>query len=341
MIGGAAVIIAPAGIIRRDRAPLPEVKLMEMEKGRHLRQVIESAQGHNPIRTAVVHPVDAFSLRAAIEATKAHLISPILVGPEGRIRAAAEEAHLDLSPYDIVSTEHSHAAAAQAVAMALEHKVDALVRGGLSLEELMEFVDMAQGLRSERSMSHVFAVDVPILPRPVFVTDALLNRMPTLAEKRDIIQNAIGLLHALGVAVPKVAILASQEDVTPKLPSTLDAAVLCKMAERGQITGAILDGPLAFDTAFSKEAAKAKGVLSPVAGQADIFLVPDVEAGSILVKQLEYLANAQVADIVLGGRVPVIPGTRTGDMPAYLCSCALAVAVVAHRQPALRQTKAV
>jgi len=309
-----------------------------MEKGRHYQQLILLAKDRNPIRTAIVHPVDASSLRAASEAAKAHLISPILVGPEGRIRAAAEQARLDLSPYDIISTEDSHAAAAQAVAMALDHKVDVLMRGALALDELMEFVDMAQGIRGTQRLSHVFVLDVPVLPRPVLVTDAMMHNAPSLAEKRDIIQNAIELSHALGIAAPRVAILSSQETVTPKFPSTVDAAVLCKMAERGQITGALLDGPLAFDTAFSESAAMAKGVVSLVAGQADIFAVPNVEAGSILVQELECLASAQTTDLIIGGRVPVIPVTRAGNMLAHLCSCALALLLVTHRQQALKKS---
>lgn len=323
VISGVAEVIAPTEKISRARVALPEIKLLE--KGRHYRKLIESAHGLEPLRTAVVHPVDAHSLLAAMEAAQANLIKPVLVGPEARIRAAAEQAQLDLTPYDIVSTEHSHAAAAAAVTLARERKVQALMRGSLHTHELMHFADSSPGLRTERRMSHVFALDVPSFPRPLFLTDAVLNSSPSLEDKRDIVQNAIHLAHSLGISVPKVAILSAMEMVTPKLKSTLDAAVLCKMAERGQITGGVLDGPLAFDVAISEDAAKMKGVLSSVAGQADILVAPDLEAGNILVKQLEYFAEAQVAGLVLGARVPIILVSRTENTLAHLGSCALAV----------------
>ncbi len=323
VISGVAEVIAPTEKISRQRVTLPEVKLLE--KGRHYRQLIAKTKGLEPLRTAVVHPVDAHSLLVAIAAAQANLIQPVLVGPEARIRAAAEQAAIDLTPYDIVNTEHSHAAAAEAVALARERKVDALLRGSLPTDELMHFVDSQPGLRTDRHMSHVFAVDVPSFPRPLFLTDAVLNSSPSLEEKRDIVQNAIDLAHATGIAAPRVALLSAQEMVTPKLKSTLDAAVLCKMAERGQITGGVLDGPLAFDAAVSEEAAKMKGVLSQVAGRADVFVAPDLEAGNILVKQLEYFAEAQVAGLVLGARVPIILLSRTANPLAHLGSCALAL----------------
>ena len=225
---------------------------------------------------------------------------PVLVGPEAKIRAAADQAKLDLAAYELVPTEHSHAAAAKAVAIARDRKVEALMKGSLHTDELMGAVVHEEKLRTERRMSHVFVIDAPDYPRPLFITDAAINIYPTLEDKRDIVQNAIDLAHALGIARPKVAILSAVETVTPKIKSTLDAAALCKMAERGQITGGILDGPLAFDNAVSAEAAKTKGIVSPVAGQADIFVVPDLEAGNMLAKQLEYLAEAQIAGIVLG-----------------------------------------
>jgi len=323
VISGVAEVIAPTEKISRQRVTMPEVKLLE--KGRHFRKLIEAARGLEPLRTAVVHPVDAHALLAAIEAAKANLIRPVLVGPEARIRAAAEQAQVDLTPYDIVSTEHSHEAAATAVALARERKVQALMRGSLCTDELMRFADSQQGLRTERRMSHVFALDVPSFPRPLFLTDAVLNSSPTLEEKCDIIQNAIDMARSLGISAPKVAILSAQEMVSPKLKSTLDAAVLCKMAERGQIIGGVLDGPLAFDVAVSEEAAKMKGVLSSVAGRADIFVAPDLEAGNILAKQLEYFAEAQVAGLVLGARVPIILVSRTDNTLAHLGSCALAL----------------
>jgi phosphate acetyltransferase len=215
---------------------------------------------------------------------------PVLVGPEAKIRAAAAQAELDLAPYEIVATEHSDAAAAQAVAMARAGKVEALMKGALHTEELMRaVVDHDHGLRTARRISHVYAIDAPDYPRPIFITDAAINIYPTLEEKRDIVQNAIDLVHALGIAEPRVAILSAVETVTESIRSALDAAALCKMADRGQITGGILDGPLAFDNAVSAEAAKTKGIVSPVAGRADIFVVPDLEAGNMLAKQLDIL----------------------------------------------------
>jgi len=316
-------VIAPVEKISRERITLPEVKLLE--RGRHYRQLIARTKGLGPIPTAIVHPVDSYCLSAAIEAFKAELIKPILVGPEDKIRAAAEQACLELSPFQIINTEHSHEAAERAVALARECKVRALMRGSLDTDELMRFVDAQQGLRSARRVSHVFAMDVPSYPRPLFLTDAVLNVSPSVEDKRDIIQNAIDLVRSLGVDTPKVAILSAQERISQKLRSTMDAAVLCKMAERGQIAGGILDGPLAFDVAVSVDAAKAKGLASPVAGCADVFVVPDLEAGNILAKQLEYFADAQMAGLVIGARVPVIVVSRTDNMLAHLGSCGLAL----------------
>jgi phosphotransacetylase/acyl dehydratase len=330
VISGTAEVVAPTEKISRERVTLPEVKLLE--RGRHHRQIIEKTRGLAPIRTAVVHPVDTVSLVAAVEAAKAGLIIPIFVGPLAKIRTAAQQAQLDLSEYELVSTEHSHAAAAQAVTMARELKVDALLKGSLHTDELMHFADSQQGLRTARRISHVSAVDVPSFPRLLFITDAAVNIYPTLEEKRDIVQNAVDLAHALGIAMPKVAILSAQETVSAKLSSTLDAAVLCKMADRGQIVGALLDGPLGFDVAVSPEAAKTQGVISAVAGQADIFVVPDLDAGNMLAEQLEHLADAQVAGIVVGARVPVIISDRTDNALTRLSSCALALLLVRHKQ---------
>ena len=330
VISGTAEVIAPTEKISRERVTLPEVKLLE--RGRHYRRLIAATHGRAPIRTAVVHPVDTPSLLGVIEAAKAQLIVPVLIGPAARILAAAQQAQVDLSPYEIVNTEHRNAAAALAVAMARQLKVDALMQGSIDTDELMHFADTHQGLRTSRRMSHVSALDVPSLPRPLFVTDAVLNISPTLEEKRDIVQNAIDLAHALGIPRPKVALLSAQQNVSAKLPSTLDAAVLCKMADRGQITGAELDGPLEFDVAVSPEAAKGKGVVSPVAGQADIFLVPDLEAGSMLVERLEHLADAQVAGLVAGARIPIILINRTDNTLTRLGSCALALLLVHHKR---------
>ncbi len=330
VISGTAEVVAPAEKISRPRVILPEIELHQ--KGRRYERLIEMTRGLEPIRTAVVHPVDTPSLLGAVEAARAKLIVPVLVGPEHKIRAAAEQAQLDLSPYEIVATEHSDAAAAEAVAMARAGKVEALMKGALHTDELMRaVVDAVHGLRTARRISHVFAIDAPGYPRPLLVTDAAINIYPTLADKHDIVQNAIDLAHALGINRPRVAILSAVETVTESIRSTLDAAALCKMADRGQITGGILDGPLAFDNAVSEEAAKTKGIVSPVAGRADIFVVPDLEAGNMLAKQLEYLAEAQVAGIVLGARVPIILTSRADKTLARLGSCAIALLLARHK----------
>jgi phosphate acetyltransferase len=334
VITGTAEVIAPAEKISRPRMALPEVELRE--RGRYHKRLIELTRGLDPIRTAVVHPVDTPSLLGAVEAARIKLIVPVLVGPELKIRAAAAQAQLDLTPYEIVPTEHSDAAAALAVAMARAGKVEALMKGALHTDELMlAVVDDVRGLRTARRISHVFAVDVPDYPRPLFITDAAINIYPTLADKRDIIQNAIDLAHALNIPEPRVAILSAVETVTEKIRSTLDAAALCKMAQRHQITGGVLDGPLAFDSAVSEEAAKTKGIDSPVAGRADIFVVPDLEAGNMLAKELEYLAEAQVAGIVLGARVPIVLTSRADETLGRLSSCAIALLLARHKVAAM------
>jgi phosphotransacetylase len=298
----------------------------------HHEQLLAQARGLKPLRTAVVHPTDALSLGGAVAAAKARLIVPILVGPEAKIRAAASEASIDLAGYETVWTEHSHAAAALAVALACDRKVEALMKGSLHTDEFMGAIVSEQRVHTARRMSHVFVIDAPAYPRPLFVTDAAVNIYPTLEDKVDIVQNAIELAQALGVSQPKVAILSAVETVSPKIRSTLDAAVLCKMAERGQITGGVLDGPLAFDNAVSVEAARAKGLSSAVAGCADIFVVPDLEAGNMLAKQLEYLAQAETAGIVLGARVPIMLTSRSDKVLARLASCALALLLAHHRE---------
>ena len=333
VVDGSAEVIAPTGKVAREEAIPP--KMGPIEKGRHHQHYVEQAQRLKPIRTAVVHPVDTVSLLGAIEAAKARLIIPVLVGPEARIRAAAEQAKLDLSAYQIVPTEHSRASAAQAVALARDGKVGALMKGSLHTDEFMAAIVAEEKLRTCRRMSHVFVIDAPGYPRPLLVTDAAINIYPTLEDKVDIVQNAILLAHALGIAMPRVAILSAVEIVTEKIRSTLDAAALCKMADRGQITGGILDGPLAFDNAVSEEAARTKGIVSPVAGRADIFVVPDLEAGNMLAKQLEYLAGADIAGIVLGARVPIILTSRADKTLARLGSCAVALLMARHGQETL------
>ena len=330
VVSGSADIIAPADKIARPRIALPEVSLRE--RGGRYRALLAAAREAPRIRTAVVHPVDTISLLGAVEAAREGLIEPVLVGPEARIRRAAAEAGVDLGAMRIVPTEHSHAAAAAAVALARAGEVEALMKGALHTDELMHAVVAREtGLRTARRVSHVFAMDVPTYPRPLFITDAAVNIYPTLEDKRDIVQNAIDLAHALGIAAPRVAILSALETVYPKIASTIEAAALCKMAERGQIRGAVVDGPMAFDLAVSGEAAATKGFVSPVAGCADILVVPDLEAGNMLAKQLEYLAEAQVAGIVLGARVPIILTSRADGPLARLASCALAALLARHQ----------
>jgi phosphate acetyltransferase/phosphate butyryltransferase len=302
------------------------------EKGAHYKQLLKRAEGLAAIRTAVVHPVDAVSLTGAVEAAKAKLIVPVLMGPEEKVRAAAKLSGIDLSPFELVNVEHSHAAAVKAVELAKAGAVEAIMKGSLHTDELMHVIIAEPALRTARRVSHVFLIDAPLYPRPLYITDAAINIYPSLDDKRDIIQNAIDLAHVLGLDLPKVAILSAVETVTEKIKSTIDAAALCKMADRGQITGGILDGPLAFDNAVSIEAAKTKGIVSPVAGQADIFIVPDIEAGNMLAKQLEYLADADLAGIVLGARVPVILTSRADQTLARLSSCAVALLLARHKE---------
>lgn len=324
---GEADVIAPVDKVERPRVALPEVRLRE--RGGRYRELLAAAADAPRVRTAVVHPVDAVSLLGAVEAAREGLIDPVLVGPEAKIRQAAAQAGVDLAPYRIVPTAHSHAAADAAVALARTGEVGALMKGALHTDELMHAVVARDtGLRTGRRISHVFAMDVPSYPRPLLITDAAINVYPTLDDKRDIVQNAIDLAHALGIVAPRVAILSALETVYPKIASTIEAAALCKMAERGQIEGAVVDGPMAFDLAVSEDAARTKGFVSPVAGRADILVVPDLEAGNMLAKQLEYLADAQVAGIVLGARVPVILTSRADGPLARLASCALAALLV-------------
>jgi phosphate acetyltransferase len=299
--------------------------------------LLKRCEGLEPVACAIAHPCDSDSLLGPIEAAKRGLIRPVLVGPEAKIRAVAAAEKVDLSPYRIVPTAHSHDSAAQAVALARSGEVEALMKGSLHTAELMAaVVASATGLRTARRISHVFALDVPAYPRPIFVTDAAINIAPDLETKASIVQNAIDLAHVLGIAEPKVAILAAVETVNPKMQSTLDAAALCKMADRGQITGGLLDGPLAFDNAISEEAARTKHIASPVAGRADILLAPDIEAGNMVAKELQYLAGADSAGIVLGTRVPIILTSRAENVRARLASIALMVLVAAaNRTPKL------
>jgi len=293
-------------------------------------QLLNRCKSLKPVPTAVAHPCDASSLSGAIEAAEHGLIVPILVGPSDKITATATASGIDLSKFRIVDAPHSHASAAKAVELIREGAAEVLMKGSLHTDELMSaIVSRDGGLRTSRRISHAFIMDIPTYHKVLIVTDGAINIAPTLEDKVDICQNAIDLAIALGCARPKVAILAAVETVTSKMPATIDAAALCKMAERGQITGGILDGPLAFDNAISKQAAITKGIRSDVAGDPDILLAPDLEAGNILAKQLTFLGKADSAGMVLGARVPVILTSRADSVRSRIASCAVAM-LVAH-----------
>jgi phosphate acetyltransferase len=297
-------------------------------------QLLVRCRGKEPITTAVAHPCEASALAGAIEAASLGLITPILVGPASKIREIASKNAIDLGTARIVDVPHSHAAAARAVALVREGEAELLMKGSLHTDELLGAVVAREtGLRTGRRISHVFLMDVPTYHKVLVVTDAAINIAPALEDKVDICQNAIDLAISLGFERPKVAILAAVETVTSKMQATVDAACLCKMAERGQITNALLDGPLAFDNAISKEAAKTKGIRSEVAGDPDILLVPDLEAGNILAKQLSFLANADSAGLVLGARVPIILTSRADSVRSRIASCAVAM-LAAHARRA-------
>jgi len=293
-----------------------------------------AAQTPNPV-TIVVHPCDETSLRGAVEAAEADLIVPVLVGPAQRIRAVADAHGLDIVRYELIDVSHSEAAATKAVELIREAKGEMLMKGSLHTDELMRAVTSStMGLRTGRRISHVFVMDVPTYSEPLFITDAAINIAPDLDVKRDIVQNAIDLFTQIGLGKPRVAILSAVETVTSKIPSTIDAAALCKMADRGQITGAILEGPLAFDNAIDPEAAKIKGIDSPVAGRAQILVVPNLEAGNMLAKNLSFLARADAAGIVLGAKVPIVLTSRADSVRTRLASSAIAVLLVDARRRA-------
>jgi len=288
-------------------------------------RLIAAARDGTPAVTIVAHPCDETSLRGALEAADEALIEPVLVGPAAKIIAVAAEHGIDIAGREIVDVPHSHAAAAEAVALIRAGKGELLMKGSLHTDELMRAVTAsATGLRTERRISHVFVMDVPGHPETLFITDAAINIFPDLDTKRDIVQNAIDLWTGIGMGVPKVAILSAVETVTTKIPSTIEAAALCKMAERGQITGGLLDGPLAFDNAIDPEAARIKGIGGPVAGHGQILVVPDLEAGNMLAKNLTFLAHADAAGIVLGARVPIVLTSRADSVRTRLASCAVA-----------------
>ncbi len=323
VLEGTVRVIAPAEKIRRPRGQAPEVQLRR--SGGYERLMAYCREEIEAVPVAVAHPCDRSSLGAAVEAGRRNLLVPILVGPEARIRGVAEEHDFDLSGLELIDAEHSHHAAALAVEQVRLGRAGVLMKGSLHTDELMEaVVDRAKGLRTERRISHAFIMDVATHSDVLIITDAAINIAPGLEAKRDICQNAIDLAHALGIEQPKVAILSAVETVTGRIPSTLDAAALCKMADRGQITGGLLDGPLAFDNAISPEAARIKNITSPVAGHANILVVPDLEAGNILAKQLTFLGKADAAGVVLGARVPIILTSRADSRRTKLASCAIA-----------------
>ena len=331
VVDGEAEAQAPAQKARRPRAILAAQEVRE--RGARFGAILSQSRGAAPVRTAVVHPCDALSLSGAVEAAKDEVIEPILVGPRGKIEAAAEEAGLDIAPYELIEAEHSHDSAEKAVALVREARAEALMKGKLHTDELMAaVVDKSHGIRTDRRMSHVFTLDAPHYPKPLFITDAAINIYPDLDAKRDILQNAIDFVRAITGETPKVALLSAVETVTPKIASTVESAALCKMADRGQITGGILDGPLAFDNAVSKAAAATKGIASPVAGEADILLAPDLEAGNMIAKQLIYLAGAEAAGIVLGARAPIILTSRADSTLSRLASAAVAQLFIEKRR---------
>ena len=334
VIEGEAEVIAPAAKLRIARTDLPTP--IVADKNLRYDQLLNAAKSLPKIRMGVVHPCSREALEGALDAARLGLIEALLIGPEARIRSLADECQMDFAGFSIVNVPHSHAAAVKAVEMARAGEVDALMKGSLHSDELLSAVVNAQtGLRTERRVSHVFVLDVPRYPKPLLITDAAINVAPDFDAKVDIVQNAIDLAHALGIARPKVAILSAVETVTPKLRSSMDAAALSKMADRGQITGGLVDGPLAFDNAVSLAAARTKGIKSDVAGDADILVVPDLESGNMLAKQLEYLGGAQAAGIVMGARVPIVLTSRADSAHSRIASCAIAILLIAHRLKAL------
>jgi phosphate acetyltransferase len=327
VLHGTARVLAPTEKVRLPHVNAPQIQLFDPQA--RFNELLALGAGLAAVRCAVVHPCDAGSLSGAMDSARYGLIVPVLIGPEGRIRHLAQEAGIDLGDTEIISVPHSHAAAEMAAEMAAKGEVEVLMKGSLHTDELVHAVLVRPALRTGRRMSHVFRFDIPLYRKPLLITDAALNIRPSLQEKVDIIQNAIDFARVLGVATPKVAILSAVETVNPNIPSTLDAAALCKMAERGQIKGGVLDGPLAFDNAISAHAAQVKNIRSAVAGDVDILAVPDLESGNMLAKQLEYLAGASGAGLVLGARVPIALTSRA-DGPMNRVSSALLALLAAH-----------
>ncbi len=331
-ITGTLEVLAPTEKIIRPRVSVPEVIISNRDE--RLQAFLNQAKGLGPVLTAVAHPCDRESLRGAVLAAEYGLIEPILVGPAARLHKIGEEAGLDISRYRIVDSAYSQESAKLAVELVRKGEAEALMKGSLHTDELMSaVVNRECGLRTARRLSHVFRMEVETYAKPILITDAAINIHPDLEAKVDIIQNAIDLAHVLGIAEPRVAILSAVETVNPKIQSTIDAAALCKMADRRQITGGVLDGPLAFDNAISADAARTKGIKSPVSGIADILMVPDLESGNMLAKQLEYLASAVPAGIVLGAKAPIILTSRADNAETRMASCVIAVLMAnANRQ---------
>ncbi|MBL8466731.1 bifunctional enoyl-CoA hydratase/phosphate acetyltransferase [Methyloversatilis discipulorum] len=327
VLHGTARVLAPTQKVRLERVHAPQIRLFDPEA--RFRELLALGDGIPPVRCGVVHPCDVESLSGAMDSARHGLIIPVLIGPEARIRHLAAEAGIDLNAAEIVGVPHSHAAADKAADMAAAGEVDILMKGSLHTDEMIHAVLSRPALRTGRRMSHVFRFDVPLYSKPLLITDAALNIRPSLIEKVDIVQNAIDFARVLGVKQPKVAVLSAVETVNPNIPSTLDAAALCKMADRGQITGGLLDGPLAFDNAISARAAQVKHIQSPVAGDADILAVPDLESGNMLAKQLEYLGGASGSGLVLGARVPIALTSRA-DGPMTRVASALLALLAAH-----------
>ena len=323
VLHGTARVMPPTEKVRLPKINAPQIQLFDAEA--RLKELLALANGMPAVRCAVVHPCDVGSLSGAMDSARHGLIVPVLIGPAKRIRLVATEANIDLDGVEIIDVEHSHAAAQMGAGMAARGEVEVIMKGSLHTDEMVKAVLAEHSLRTGRRMSHVFRFDVPLYPKPLLITDAALNISPNLQEKKDIIQNAIDFARIMGVATPKVAILSAVETVSPNIPSTLDAAALCKMADRGQITGGVLDGPLAFDNAISAHAAEIKHIESVVAGDADILAVPDLESGNMLAKQLEYLAGATGSGLVLGARVPIALTSRADGPTARVASALLAV----------------
>ena len=330
LVSGTVSVAAPTSRLFYDEITPPNLVLRRNDA---FARLLKYCEGCVPVVCAIAHPCDNDSLMGAIEAARRNLIVPLLVGPEDRIRSIAEVLQVDLSPYRIVSTPHSHASAAKAAELAGSGQAEAIMKGSLHTDEIMgAIVPTAAGLRTSRRISHAFVMDVPTYHKPFIITDAAVNIFPKLEDKVDIVQNAIDLAHVFKIENPKVALLSAVETVTSKIPSTLDAAALCKMADRGQITGGTLDGPLAFDNAISADAARTKRISSPVSGDLDIMVAPDLESGNMIFKQLTYLAGAEGAGIVLGTRVPVILTSRADTVRTRLTSTAVMTLVAQARR---------